>query len=165
MPTHIHSFLIEPNWLKLVVYIPTSEVLGNLFTYLYATLRVVFVFFCYLLSRPNYLPKVFLPTRSRLHSWSSEQPIFCCWCCSCHTAASSLVRRACAIRRISLIALSLREYYCSSLRLPARQRLPHLLSSVRIEGPPSMPTVHSCQRRSTVFTARDMRCVGGCASA
>ena len=93
----------------------------------------------------------FRPALSRLQNISNEQPI--CRCCrsTTHIAASSLLRRACAVRLISLMTSSRREYYCSSLCRPVRHRLPHRLSNEATDGWPYSPTVYSRQRPSTVL--------------
>lgn len=96
-----------------------------------------------------------------MQSWSSEQRICCCCKLTYHIAASSLIRCACAIRRISLIASRRSEYYCSSLCRPALHWFPHFRSSVSIDGLPCRPTVHSRHNASTVRNARHIRYFGG----
>ena len=104
----------------------------------------------------------FLFDRSSLQSWSMEQPVCCYRRLRVRIAASSLVRWTRAIRRISLMISDRREYHCSSLCRPARQRLPQRLSRTVIAGWPRSPTVHSLHRSSTVFVVRHILCCGGC---
>jgi hypothetical protein len=104
------------------------------------------------------LSRSFRLARSCLQNASSERPD-CRWSVATACIAKiSEVRRDLLTRRISRMTSRRREYHCTSDRRPARHRLPHWVSNAEIAGWPGRPAVYSCQRASTVLTARLMVC-------